>query len=567
MEAAEATALNGRSGREEQDFSDIDRAEEMKSLQRVLDAYIEYRGSVEDDIIRWERSYHHLTPPHRALVPELPSKYTALRRCADQNALLIDAMLQSFDAPFQSRQAEDPWTATAVPQPEATVTEKSTDGGDQVAGGALERTSQGNGPIEAVRWSGQKRSRPETSASEPTPREVGQKLGPADQRSLDHSEEAASGDVDLGPWETSGIGVNGNRGGEPVHSQNVAGAGREPEPVRTQGGVSVVEGRELVHIPGRTRGYGDSEPVHTHAGMEAYGEGRPVHTHTNGLPYAWGDGQATEDFHRRVPPSDVEKVRCVLRNIVRDWTSEGAAERSACYGPILAELRSCFPEGNSGSAQPLSCVVPGAGLARLACEISRLGFEVQGNEFSYYTLIVSSFILNMTDQAHEWTFYPYIHSQCNTRRDDDMLRPVTLPDLHPGSAGITDGFSMCAGDFLEVYGGRHQAGAWDSVVTCFFIDTAHNVIAYLEVIARILKPGGVWINFGPLLYHFADAHQYSQDDELSVELSLETILRIARSFGLKLKREPQFVSTTYTSNPRSMMTTRYNCAFWTMIKD
>lgn len=36
-----------------------------------------------------------------------------------------------------------------------------------------------------------------------------------------------------------------------------------------------------------------------------------------------------------------------------------------------------------------------------------------------------------------------------------------------------------------------MAGAWDSVVTCFFIDTAHNIVEYLEVIARALKPGGV----------------------------------------------------------------------------
>jgi hypothetical protein len=35
------------------------------------------------------------------------------------------------------------------------------------------------------------------------------------------------------------------------------------------------------------------------------------------------------------------------------------------------------------------------------------------------------------------------------------------------------------------------AGAWDAVVTCFFIDTAHNIVEYIEIIARILKPGGV----------------------------------------------------------------------------
>lgn len=84
--------------------------------------------------------------------------------------------------------------------------------------------------------------------------------------------------------------------------------------------------------------------------------------------------------------------------------------------------------------------------------------------------------------------------------------------------------------FCSVY-----AGAWDAVVTCFFLDTASNVVEYIEVISKILKEGAVsttnccwlhsylqcsqiskliawqvWINLGPLLYHFADV--CSQDD-------------------------------------------------------
>ena len=39
-------------------------------------------------------------------------------------------------------------------------------------------------------------------------------------------------------------------------------------------------------------------------------------------------------------------------------------------------------------------------------------------------------------------------------------------------------------------------GSWDAVVTCFFIDTAHNIVEYLEIIYKVLKPGGVWINLG-----------------------------------------------------------------------
>ena len=84
---------------------------------------------------------------------------------------------------------------------------------------------------------------------------------------------------------------------------------------------------------------------------------------------------------------------------------------------------------------------------------------------------------------------------------------------------------MRAGDFVEVYGAPDQAGRWDAVATCFFIDTAHNVVEYLEIIARCLRPGGIWVNFGPLLFHWADASSYLSTDEMSLEMSLEDIER------------------------------------------
>jgi hypothetical protein len=105
-------------------------------------------------------------------------------------------------------------------------------------------------------------------------------------------------------------------------------------------------------------------------------------------------------------------------------------ERAQCYAPILQELQRCFPHRSQES--PPSCLVPGAGLGRLACEISRLGFITQGNEFSYYMLMCSSFILNQTQAPLEWTLHPWIHSNCNSLTDEDQLRAVQFPDLHPG---------------------------------------------------------------------------------------------------------------------------------------
>ena len=124
---------------------------------------------------------------------------------------------------------------------------------------------------------------------------------------------------------------------------------------------------------------------------------------------------------------------------------------------------------------------------------------------------------------------------------------------------------MCAGDFVEVYGDGEQTGRWDAVATCFFIDTAHNVVEYLEIIARLLKPGGVWVNFGPLLYHWADARDYVGGEEMSVEMSLQDVERVAKSVGLDIvKREMR--DSLYTADRKSMCQTVYRCAHLVAVK-
>lgn len=78
-----------------------------------------------------------------------------------------------------------------------------------------------------------------------------------------------------------------------------------------------------------------------------------------------------------------------------------------------------------------------------------------------------------------------------------MLRGVEIPDVLPSEVTQHLGdFSFAAGDFLELYAAPGQAQQWDAVVTCFFIDTARNVIEYLELIYKCLRPNGVWINCG-----------------------------------------------------------------------
>ncbi|CAK9870452.1 unnamed protein product [Sphagnum jensenii] len=485
----------------ESGMSKIDEVMEIKALRRVISAYLNYTAAAEEDIKRWERSFTKLSSSHKALLRHLPKKHEELRRCVRVNSFFIINMLQAFDPPFDMGDA-----CKSVPN----LLEKNLSHSSVLQAGAcrdagiaqsINQTPERDSNIPSANCN--KRQAIESNMQGKVPK----------SEILEPVKSSSTGTIrSCDEWSATLAQVRAEEQGEAL--------GRKIE---------------------------DNMPKDS-TRESAY----------NGLDLDH------PSYQLHVPSADVDKVRCIIRNIVRDWGEEGMTERAQCYAPILHELQRCFPHRSQES--PPSCLVPGAGLGRLACEISRLGFITQGNEFSYYMLMCSSFILNQTQAPLEWTLYPWIHSNCNSLTNEDQLRAVQFPDLHPGSAGITEGFSMCAGDFVEVYSHPSQAEAWDAVVSCFFIDTAHNIVEYLEVIAKALKPGGVWINLGPLLYHFADAHSYSQEEEMSIELSLEDVKMVASHYGLILKKE-SMIETTYTANCKSMMQNRYFASFWTMVKE
>jgi len=78
-------------------------------------------------------------------------------------------------------------------------------------------------------------------------------------------------------------------------------------------------------------------------------------------------------------------------------------------------------------------------------------------------------------------------------------REIKVPDVYPGSLPDDADFSYSAGEFVEVY--KPQVETLDAVCTCFFIDTANNIIEYIQTIYSILKPGGIWINLGTHRVH------------------------------------------------------------------
>jgi len=230
-----------------------------------------------------------------------------------------------------------------------------------------------------------------------------------------------------------------------------------------------------------------------------------------------GESPYVVDFGRRLvtSPHNQRKVHQTLHSVAREWSDEGAAEREECFTPLIQELRRRLPLG-AGERFRHRVLLPGAGLGRLVAEVVSAGYRAQGNEFCYQMLLTSEYILNGLGDT-TWELHPWADSCTNEVRRGDNVRGVRVPDIAPqelldfdesAGHGLADDdsnvippFSMTAGEFMEVY--EDRVAFWDSVVTCFFIDTAPRITEYIRALYRMIKPGGYWINLGPLLWHWA----------------------------------------------------------------
>lgn len=296
--------------------------------------------------------------------------------------------------------------------------------------------------------------------------------------------------------------------------------------------------------------------------------------------------QGLIDWRNTAKPSDVDKARSTLRQMYRDWSFEGSLERKACYEPVIADVVKAF--WRAPSKNDVKILVPGAGLGRLVFELCRRGYTVEGNEISYHQLIASNWVLNHTVKGQQFDLYPFALDFSNVISREQQLKKVKVPDVHPGSAlddvfgrtkgNAADRMSMTAADFVVLYGDEEHKDVFDAVVTVYFIDTAPNLIRYVETIRNCLRDGGLWINLGPLLWHFADRapsedHRSERPERRrektgieqpgAFELTDEEVLILVEKMGFDIeKREIRNDGVGYIQNPESMLQNVYRTSHW-----
>ena len=167
------------------------------------------------------------------------------------------------------------------------------------------------------------------------------------------------------------------------------------------------------------------------------------------------------------------------------------------------------------------------------------------------------------------TIQPWAHRFSHQYTANEIFRTISFPDVLPR---LSDRFRLIEGDFLKVQPPMDPDGVegYDYIVSLFFIDTSHNVAQTIKHIHSLLKPGGRWINLGPLLW--------ASGGSVSLELSLEEVKQLAELTGFIMDdgvqpdgmvdrlKVPRGVTCEYTGDSKGRFKRVYNAEFWTAIK-
>lgn len=186
------------------------------------------------------------------------------------------------------------------------------------------------------------------------------------------------------------------------------------------------------------------------------------------------------------------------------------------------------------------------------------GFDVTSNEYSAYMNLAYRYIASVRS-PESISFKPYSDSWSHQPTTTELFREVSIPDLIASPNHVVH----VEGDFTTAF--ASQAGTYDVIITLFFIDTARNLLTYFETIKSLLKPGGKWINVGPLLY----------GSRPMVELSLDEIVAVVEVMGFKFLetnekwgektlegKEVRGREARYGLNPRVLTKNSYMAQFW-----
>ena len=214
----------------------------------------------------------------------------------------------------------------------------------------------------------------------------------------------------------------------------------------------------------------------------------------------------------------------------RDWCGSERAEQEVCT--ILDAIRSQI---DRYADDVDSLLVPGAGAGRFGCELAGLYDSCYAFDYSLHMAQIFYDLVERDLTLHRINF------RSNVVRTDDVVVAYDLSLDPTGDGRIRNhldrnNLSYFVGNALDI----PMPGNSLSAVACIYFIDIVPIKEHLNEIRRTLKPGGLFINCGPLRYMRGDVANM---------LSGEEIMDLFRSSGFDILSHDVVTNTQLASSP------------------
>ncbi|KAH3902387.1 uncharacterized protein SCODWIG_00087 [Saccharomycodes ludwigii] len=191
------------------------------------------------------------------------------------------------------------------------------------------------------------------------------------------------------------------------------------------------------------------------------------------------------------------RITEALSHIIRDWHTSFDKERE----PLLSYIEDQLKKIDTSNNKRTLIIMPGSGLGRIPYEISLKysNIDIHSIEFSNLAYMCNEFIYLYEDKIQ---LSPYLTYFSNHVSLNDQLSTF---DINLSGYVKPANLKIHLGDFNKFTIPNENAAQYDNIVviTVFFIDTASNIIDYIDTIESFKRNclnKVHWINVGPLKY-------------------------------------------------------------------